>query len=125
MGKENTQRILLIDDDALILRSYEKLLQREGYSVRSASNYQEAMKALAEQAFDLIISDIRMPGKNGVETVAEIQKKLHAIQGRDLPIIFITGYAEFGEQLDAKFLGEVLYKPIENMRLLSAIRDYL
>jgi two-component SAPR family response regulator len=66
-----------------------------------------------------------MPGKNGVETVSEIQLSLAQAGKKDLPIVFITGYAEYGSKLHANFLGEVLYKPVDNAKLLYTIRDYL
>jgi CheY-like chemotaxis protein len=118
-------RILLIDDDPLVLKSFTKLLDNEGYDVISSSSYAEAMVAIDNEDFNLILSDIRMPGRNGVETVSEIQSKLVSVGKKDLPVIFITGYAEFGDQLHANFFGEVLHKPVDNTRLLTAIRDYL
>lgn len=119
------KRILLIDDDLLILKSFTKLLEHEKYEVISTSSYVEAMEAIKEKDFDLILSDIRMPGKNGVETVSDIQLKLADAGKKDLPIIFITGFAEDSQKLHANFLGEVLHKPVDNDRLLTAIRDYL
>ena len=65
-------KILLIDDDPLVLRSFTKLLSTEGYSVIPTSSYEEAIAAIDMQEFDLILSDICMPGKNGVETVSGI-----------------------------------------------------
>ena len=119
------QRILLIDDDPLVLRSFAKLLSAEGYEIIPAASYADALAAINEKDFDLIVSDIRMPGKNGVETVSDIQSRLIKAGKKDLPIIFITGYAEFGSELHANFLGEILHKPLDNERLLGAIRDYL
>ena len=119
------RRILLIDDDPLVLRSFTKLLKSVGYDVMPSSSYDQAMTMIQEQQFDLVLSDIRMPGTNGVETVSEIQSRLVKAGKKDLPIIFITGYAEFGSKLHANFLGEVLHKPVDNNRLHTAIRDYL
>ena len=119
------QRILLIDDDPLVLKSFTKLLSTEGFSVIPISSYEEAVTAIDTKDFDLVLSDIRMPGKNGVETVSEIQNRLAKSGKKNLPIIFITGYTEFGDQLHANFLGEVLHKPVDNDRLLTTIRDYL
>lgn len=120
-----TRRILLIDDDPLILKSFRRLLTQEGYEVTPTSSYQQAFTATEAEDFDLVLSDIRMPGKNGVETVSEIQSKLIESGRKYLPIIFITGYAEDSTQLHANFLGEVLHKPVNNQKLLIAIRDYL
>ena len=66
-----------------------------------------------------------MPGKNGVETVAEIRKRLAGAGKTDLPIIFITGYADIGEKFNATFHGEILKKTVDNDFLLATIREYL
>jgi len=118
-------KILVIDDDPLVLKSFSMLLSRDGFDVLSASSCDEAIAIIETEDFDLILSDIRMPGKNGIETVSEIQSKLITAGKKDLPIIFITGYAEDSQELQANFVGEVLYKPVDNSKLLSAIRDYL
>ena len=120
-----TRTILLIDDDPIVLKSFKKLLIHEGYQVIPATSYDEAIAAIRDKDFDLVLSDIRMPRKDGVETVAEIQNSLKASGKKDLPIIFITGYAEYGRQRHADFLGETLYKPIDSQRLLQTIREYL
>ncbi len=119
------KKILLLDDDPLVLKSFTKLLTTEGYDIIPTASFKEAMAAVGTESFDLVLSDIRMPGKNGVETVSEIQNRLVESGKSDLPIIFITGYAQDSIKLNANFLGEVLYKPVNNYKLLTAIRDYL
>lgn len=120
-----TKKILLIDDDSLVLRSLELLLQKEGYVVLSAGSYEEALIAIEKQEFDLVLSDIRMPGKDGVATAKAIQEKLTKSGKKDLPIVFITGYAGEEFKLEAPFLGETLYKPIDTEKLLVTLREYL
>lgn len=119
------RRILLIDDDPLVLKTFTRLLESQSYEVIAAASYDEALEAIQQKDFDLVLSDIRMPGKNGVETVTDIQSNLTASGKKDLPIIFITGYAEFDAKLKVDFLGEVLSKPVDNEKLLFTIRDYL
>ena len=120
-----TSRILLIDDDSLVLRSLEKLLVVNGYYVDCAGDYASALRLIERSDFDLIISDIRIPEKNGTEIVREIQNALAAGGKKELPIIFITGYAGEDFRLNASFLGETLYKPVDIDKLLTIIRDYL
>lgn len=119
------KRILLVDDDPLVLRSLEKLLGMNGYNVECASEHIGALRAIRDSSFDLIISDIRIPEKNGTEIVRDIQKALIACGRKELPIIFITGFAGEDLRLNAPFLGETMYKPIDIDELLTTIRDYL
>ena len=120
-----TARILLMDDDALVLKTFEKLIKNEGYDVLPISQPEKAMESIRKYDFNLIISDIRMPGKDGVSTCKEIQKTLVESGKKDLPIIFITGFTEDGIRLNADFVGEVLTKPVDNDLLLVTIREYL
>lgn len=117
--------ILLIDDDQLVLRSLEKALKMDGYQVLAVDGYEPAMTAIREKDFNLILSDIRMPEKNGVDTAKEIQSCLIANGKKDLPVIFITGYSGDEVKLQAPLVGETLYKPVDIGHLLTVIRDYL
>ena len=69
-------KILLVDDDPIVLKSFARLLTKCGYDIIAAGSYQDALTAINTEQFDLILSDIRMPGKNGVETVSDIQEQL-------------------------------------------------
>lgn len=117
--------ILVIDDDPLVLRSLEKVLLSDGYHVLSANGYEAAMTVIQEKKIDLILSDIRMPEKDGVSTAKEIQEALISSGKTDLPVIFVTGYSGEEIRLRAPFVGETLYKPVDANRLLAVIRDYL
>ena len=119
------RHILLIDDDSLVLKSLKKLLCRENYAVTLAGSFEEAMTAILQTDFALVISDIRMPGKDGVETTRTIQDVLIKAGKKDLPIIFMTGFSGEDLRLNASSIGETLYKPIDAQKLLLAIRDYL
>lgn len=61
------QRILLVDDEALVLSSLRRLLVRAGFDVGTANSGPEALARLGTEPFDLILSDFKMPGMNGVE----------------------------------------------------------
>ena len=121
----NAQRILVIDDDRLVRESIKNVLKREGFDTVLTKDAYEALDRLKAEQFDLIISDIRMPGKNGVETIKEIRQLINEHGKKDIPIIFITGYAEMSDELDAEKLGEVILKPFDLTRLLMTIREYL
>ena len=120
-----TAKILVIDDDPLVRESVKRILKREGYIPELAESAREAVRKAGEQYFDLIISDIRMPGKNGVEAIREIRNLFDEKARKDIPIIFITGYAEMSDELKAVHLGEVILKPFDLQRLVMTIREYL
>lgn len=80
---------ILIIDDELSMREFLKiLLEKDGHTVKAASNASTALELAANQDFDLVISDIRMPGMSGLELLAELKKI-----NNDLPVIMITAFA--------------------------------
>jgi len=121
----NGKRILVIDDDKLVRDSVKKILVNEGFNPVMAKNAFEALDKVREENFDLVISDIRMPGMDGVQAIREIRRLFNENSKKDIPIIFITGYAELGQELDAEKLGEMILKPFDLNRLVMAIREYL
>lgn len=118
--------ILLIDDDPLVLKTVEHLLKQQNYKCSAFQSVDKAVAKAKEDNFDLIISDIRMPGRNGVEAMKEIRGLFQAdAVKKNIPIIFITGYAEDSITLNAEGLGEVILKPFDLNRFLMTIREYL
>lgn len=117
--------ILLIDDDPLVLKTVTALLKNQGYACTSCPNASEGLKKIKAAPFDLVISDIRMPGKNGVEAAQEISRLFRGEAKREIPIVFLTGFAELADQLKAEKLGEVILKPFDTQRFLMTIREYL
>lgn len=118
-------KILVIDDDDLVRVSVQRVLVSAGYDVTCAQGATQAIDEIKKQDFDLIVSDIRMPDKNGVETVREIRKIVSQHSPKDIPIVFITAYADTSEQLGAELLGEVIIKPFDLDHLLITITEYL
>ena len=119
------KRILIIDDEEIVIRSVCLLLEKSGYEVYVVKNGQDAVAIAEESKFDLIIADIRMPGMNGVEAVKRIHKVLRKKKESLLPVIFITGYADKGIEKQAQELKPVgyLYKPFDNADLLEKVRE--
>lgn len=124
-GQEMRQKILVIDDDDLVRKSLRQVLKKEGYLFVVTKDAFEALDKVREQDFDLIISDIRMPGMDGVQAIREIRRLFDETGKGDVPIIFITGYATTSQELGAEWLGEVIIKPFDVERLLMTIREYL
>ena len=121
------KNILIIDDEELIIRSLKKLLEKNGYSVFIAKNGQDALVMAEEENFDLIVADIRMPGLNGVETIQAIYEGIEKKGLKDIPAIFITGYADEEIKRKAEALKPVayIYKPFDIVKLLNQIKKAL
>lgn len=119
-----TKKILVIDDEELIIKSLSKLLEKSGYEVFIAKNGQDAIVMTEESEFDLIIADIRMPGVNGVDTVCSIYEELKQNNLKRIPVIFITGYADKENEKRAKALNPIdyIYKPFDTQELLSKVK---
>jgi len=117
--------VLVIDDDSLVLRTIGSVLQQQGYSYRLADNAQTAIRYASEIEFDIILADIRMPKMNGVDAIKKIQSDRKKASKKELPIIFITGYAEDSIHLQAGSLGEVIQKPFNLDHLMVTMREYL
>src|SRR3989338_714931 len=119
-------KILIIDDDELVVKSLKNLLKRKGYEIDCANNAIEAVSLVAVKDFDLIISDIRMPGENGIIAVEKI-KKIFNEKRHISGFMFISGYAEEDTPAHAIRLGvdKFLYKPFDNEKLLRDIQEEL
>ncbi|MBF0379713.1 MAG: response regulator [Magnetococcales bacterium] len=115
--------ILIIDDDTKFLEMLAWMLGTEGFKVTAVSNGDQGIKIINQQAVDLLITDMLMPDKEGVELIQEIRGGFP-----DLPIIAMSGGVS-GSSTDtmfmmAKRLGaqEVLAKPFSKDEVLMAIR---
>ncbi len=112
-------RVLLVDDEPLLLVAYRKLLTNAGWTVETATNGVEAKTLAREGHFDVIVSDIRMPGMTGVEF-------LRAIRERDLdvPVVLLTGDPDVDTAAEAVEYGAFRYlgKPVDTTKLLEVLR---
>jgi CheY-like chemotaxis protein len=121
------KQILVIDDEELIIRSLAKLLEKNGFETFVAKTGQDALVMAEEEEFDLFISDIRMPGMNGIETVKGIYKMFEEKETPKPPVIFITGYADKKYEQAAKALNPIdyIYKPFDIAHLVDRIKKTL
>lgn len=112
--QENTKRILVVDDDATTRRTLERFLTQEGYAVVTASNANEAVLAVHVDSPDIILSDIYMPGKTGLELQLTLQEL-----NLNVPTIFMTGHDDMPTTVKAMQQGayDYLSKPIDLDRL--------
>jgi DNA-binding response OmpR family regulator len=86
------KKILLVEDERPLCLLYEEELSREGYDVTAVTDAETALARLAETGYDLIITDIRMPGKNGIELITQIMGLR-----KDIPIIINSAYQSYKE----------------------------
>lgn len=117
-------RILVIDDDELVVMALEELLTPVGYAVTTASNGHDALKKLEGPMFDLIILDIIMPGMNGFELCAKIREMDNY---RSTPIIMLTAKSSSEDKKRGIDVGANLFlpKPIAPQRLLDLVKSAL
>lgn len=121
------KKILLIDDEELITRTLANALEKNGYEVLVAKNGRDAIIMAEEEDFDLIISDIRMPGMNGVEVVQKIRQVVKKKATGKIPTIFVTGYADRAIEEKAMTLNPHAYihKPFDYPAFLEKVSTAL
>jgi CheY-like chemotaxis protein len=121
------KKILVIDDEELIVKSLSKLLERNGFEVFVTKAGQDALIMVEDEEFDLIISDVRMPGINGVEVVKSIFEELKKQNKVNPPVIFITGYADKDCEKEAQQLrpSAYIYKPFDISDLVGKVKEVL
>lgn len=117
--------ILIIDDDEQILRVLARLIEREGFSVATAADGDAALAAHRTHPADLVITDVILPGKDGVETMLALRKESPRIK-----ILAISGGGRIDAEIylaAAKRFGadRALTKPIEPRQLVEIIRELL
>lgn len=118
-------KVLVIDDDPLVLKTLGSVLKRQGYDYRLADNAQVAIDCASQMDFDVVLADIRMPAMNGVDAVKKIQEDRKCASKKELPIIFITGYSDDNIYLKAESFGEIIQKPFDLDHLMITMREYL
>ncbi len=106
------EKILIIDDEKDIVKFLSELLVREGFQVRNALRGDEAIDIFKAEPFDLVITDIRMPGMNGLEVMKQIKA-----MDEDTEVIILTGFATFDTAIKAlrdEGASDYLLKPLES-----------
>jgi len=111
-------RILVIDDEADIRESLQTLLEMESYQVELASNGAEGLAKLEASAYDLVLLDLMMPDRSGMEVLADIRQR-----DRETPVVMITAYGSVEVAVKALKTGATDYfsKPWDNEKLLIEI----
>lgn len=111
-------KILIVEDEIIIRTALRKLLTRNRYDVKEASSVKEAIGKFNLESFNLIISDLRLPGAPGTDLIQ--------LAG-DIPVLIMTSYASLRSAVDSMRMGAVDYiaKPFDHDEMLTAVRRVL
>lgn len=120
--KKGNGRILIVDDEPEICKYLSVLMRKQGFTARIAQDGNTALKMVVSEAPDVIFSDIRMPGMDGMELLKEA-KKLDP----DIPVVMITGYAGIHGAVEAMRAGahDYLAKPFDHHEVLRVVQRAL
>ncbi|MGL4564900.1 MAG: sigma-54-dependent transcriptional regulator, partial [Halioglobus sp.] len=108
-------KILVVEDESVIRAALRRLLERNGYEVREAGSVQEAQSSQDLEEFDLIISDLRLPGAPGTDLIRK---------AGDVPVLIMTSYASLRSAVDSMRMGAVDYiaKPFDHADMIAAVQ---
>ena len=94
------RKVLVVDDDPVVGKSIDRILSSRGYAVISAAGGEEAMQRLASEDYDMVYTDIRMPGMSGLEVARHIKESRPW-----LPVVIVTGYGNDANEAEARDIG--------------------
>ena len=117
---QTADSILIVDDEDSFCRSTAELFRRDGYACDCAADADEALKKLKSNRYDVLISDIKMPGNTDLRLVRQMQEFSPAT-----PVILVTGYPSADSAISAIDLAVVAYlkKPVNHTELQSRVRN--
>jgi two-component system response regulator AtoC len=118
MNAPSRARVLVVDDDRAVGMVLTALITQAGHQARYVGSGPEALAALASGGVDVIVSDVRMPGMDGMELLAEVQRK-----HRDVPVILLTAHGTVSLAVEAMKAGatDFLTKPFDRDEVLFTI----
>jgi DNA-binding NtrC family response regulator len=123
----NQKKILIVDDDKIVLDSCKRVLEAENLKVTLVSNAQDAIEQLEKKYFDLMIMDVKMPEKDGVYILKKIREKWPLDEWPELPVLVMSGYptSDTIQELKKRGAREFIPKPFTPDELLIAIQNVL
>ena len=115
-------RLLIIEDEPLIRRSLAEFLEQEGFAVQTAANGAAGLQLADKTAFDLVLTDIQMPGMDGVEVLERIQQR-----NPETFVILVTAYGTVETAVEAFKRGaqDYLLKPLRFDEVVAKVRQLL
>ncbi len=114
------RKVLVVDDDPVVSKSFDRVLARKGYVVVSAENGQEALNKVAHEDYDAVFTDIRMPGMSGLEVAERLRAKRPWT-----PVVIITGYGTSENEARAEAAGVRVFlrKPLSPEMIESSLDE--
>lgn len=118
----NKQRILIVDDEKNIRLTLCHTLEMTGYSVETAVNGEDALQQLEEQSFDLVLLDLKMPGMDGAEVLAQVNQR-HP----DVKVIIVTAHGTVDNAVEAMKTGamDFIQKPFAPQEIRELVAEVL
>jgi DNA-binding NtrC family response regulator len=115
-------KILVVDDDAIVIKSCKRILEAEGLEVSTVPSADEALEMIKKYEFDLLLMDVKMPKHDGMFLMREIKKLIP-----DMPIIVMSGYPTPETVSDVLKLGAMQFipKPFRPDELIKIVRPVL
>jgi formate/nitrite transporter len=113
------EKMLIIDDEEIVLKSCRKIFEAEGFAVVTTANPQEGLKLVSESSFDVILVDWMMPGFDGMDVVEEIDKR-----SPNSAVVMISGYPSVGRATEAMKRGAMDYvaKPFRPEEIIEVVK---
>ncbi|MDA8388923.1 MAG: response regulator [Nitrospiraceae bacterium] len=117
-----TKSILAIDDEEIVRMCCSRILRTAGYDVDTSSGGPGALEMTEEKKYDVVLTDLKMPGMDGIALMVELKKRLP-----DARVIVVTGYSTIETATRAMTMGAYNYleKPFSPESLLAVVRDAL
>jgi DNA-binding NtrC family response regulator len=115
-------RILVVDDEKLLRWSIAEGLRKEGYEVEEAADGESALDTVRNSRIDIVLLDIRLPGKSGIEVIRTLREEAH-----QTGVIMMTAFSEISEAVESMKLGAIDYliKPVETATIKLVIERTL
>jgi CheY-like chemotaxis protein len=116
------RKVLVVDDDPVVRKSFDRVLSSKGYAVITAASGEEALNKLEGEKYDIVYSDIRMPGVSGLELAETVKARRPWT-----PVVIITGYGTDAAEARAKAAGveRFLHKPLSPEMIEGSAREML
>jgi formate transporter len=118
-GNTMAEKMLIIDDDEIVLKSCRRIFETEGFEVTTTANPQEGLNLVTEQAFDVILVDWMMPGFDGMDVVEEVDKR-----SPNSAMVMISGHPSVGHATEAMKRGAMDYvpKPFKPQEIIEVVK---